>query len=178
MKTQLIKLQEKFILVSDEIAGYTYNKPTWNSDNRIGLPENNQSRKIIAGIPPLPSVDLSLLKEKDCKRIGWVDVEKLAETYNETLEHRLTYDTKEGNFLIGKLQGWINGFKTFKSLNDKMFSLEQIEWAFLRGALINQRSHNGETLSFWAETDKDIQSLQQTSWDVEVNELNQITRIL
>lgn len=103
---KLVKLQDKFILVSNEIAGYTYNKPTWNSDNRIGLSENNQSKKIIAGIKDLPSIDFSLLSEEDCKKIGWVDVEKLCPCIGNDFRFE-----------------WISGFKIAQFLNDKLFRM-------------------------------------------------------
>lgn len=76
--------------------------------------------KIIAGIPELPSIDFSALSEEDCKKIGWIDVKKLAD--KESDKHFL--------FCKGEyLQGFIEGFKTGQYLSDKKFSEEELlDW--------------------------------------------------
>jgi hypothetical protein len=78
MKTETIYLENQVILVSDEIAGFTYNKPTWNSDRKIGMSENNRSRIIIAANPklgdlpllPMPDDEASLLYANNYKNKG------------------------------------------------------------------------------------------------------------
>ena len=79
---KLIKLQDKFILVSDEeikegdwiIDTLSMEIVCWWDGNNF----DKYDKKIIAGIPELPSIDFSLLSEEDCKTIGFVDIEKLA----------------------------------------------------------------------------------------------------
>lgn len=74
-------------------------------------------KKIIAGIPELPSINFSALSEEDCKKIGWVDVEKLAEDFGGN-----------GKFLTDKKYGFREGFKAAQSLNEKKFSEEDVLW--------------------------------------------------
>ena len=97
MKTKLIKLKDKFILVSDEEIkesdlcldiNSNHIFECWKNRPNDGIYEwkNNLSwvrlhkncKEVIAGIPELPSIDFSLLSEEDCKTIGFVDIEKLA----------------------------------------------------------------------------------------------------
>lgn len=70
----------------------------------------------------------------------------------------------------------IDMFKAHKELvKDKLFTLEDLEWAFMRGALINQRTHNGEQFSFSQERNKDIRFLlPKTEWEVMVDEQGKI----
>lgn len=87
MEFNLIKLENKFILVSDEGINegdriirlsnleQSIANDEWDNDT------HDDWRKIVAGIPDLPSIDFSSLSEEDCKKIGWVDVEKLALKY-------------------------------------------------------------------------------------------------
>lgn len=75
--------------------------------------------KIIAGIPELPSIDFSALSEEDCKKIGWVDVEKLA---NESFPVSIFDDLFEEGGRIG----FKEGFKACQSLNEKKFSEEDM----------------------------------------------------
>lgn len=185
---KLIKTEDKFILVSDEeikegdwcIA--TYPHPTEHylvQANNIVLgnvehgkqllfSHNNLTheirfcKKIIAGIPELPSIDFSLLSEEDCKTIGWVDVEKLADSLvNKVLLEEGKYwndqDAREPVYY-----GIIEGFKSAQSLNDKRFSLEDM------AGLLKYEYNNPMTGDYKTVTKNYIQSLQQTSWDVEV----------
>lgn len=133
--------------------------------------------KIIAGLPELPQIDFSALSEEDCNRIGFIDVEKLAvkESIKDKAEaliyNQLSESPKEDNDFCAEISKdfWVSGFQAAQKLNEKKFSLKELEWAFMRGALINQRTHNGETLSFSEERNKDIQSLHQPKiFDIEV----------
>lgn len=79
-KYQLVKLQDKYILVSDE-EKQIFDK-VWNSHvgkvltvSDVFMPHGD---KIIAGLDNQPSIDFSLLSEVDCKTINFIDVEKLA----------------------------------------------------------------------------------------------------
>lgn len=132
MKTQLILLAEP-ILVSDEEINegdnvldnvyriWTNIESCWLKPMKDAI--KNQSihympkGKIIAGIPELPLIDFSALSKEDCKKIGWVDVEKLANDY--------AIATKSPNRTAHKF-GFIEGFKTAQSLNEKKFSEEGI----------------------------------------------------
>jgi len=118
------------ILVSDEEV---------NPHNAVWDFENNQVtvlrqsygltnyKKIVAGLPDLPKLDLSLIAEE----IGWVDVEKLAQK-NSELEYPFedyrgktkgVDDDGTGQALRGaNLVGFENGFKAAQSLNEKKFS--------------------------------------------------------
>lgn len=153
MKTQLIKTTGKFILVSDEtpkegdrcFSFYT------NEIVQYGLPHTIQCSKIISEDP-----NFSQLSEEECKKIGFVDIEKLAlEKY------------QDGNVLFNRTSQkwhrliWKEGFKKAQELNEKQFSLDDIKLIFGLGAANNA---NGKP-SF----DEAIQSLQQLKvWDVEI----------
>lgn len=69
-------------------------------------------QKIIAGIPGLPSVDFSALSEEDCKKIGWIDLDKLTTRFTAERDSR------------GERDGFMfkEGLKTMQALNDKKFS--------------------------------------------------------
>lgn len=122
------------ILVSDEEINehtkpcYCFNsiKNTWD-DNIIfyqgAMPKYHYKgfKKIIAGIPELPSVDFSALSEKECKVIGWIDLEKLA---RDAVSASNSVDVK----LVREV--WKNGFKTAQSLNEKKFTLSDLKSAF------------------------------------------------
>lgn len=79
-------------------------------------------KKIIAGVSSLISIDFSLLSEEDCKKIGWIDVEKYKATH---LTSFIWEPAKEWKF------HYEEGFKTAQNLNkDKMFSLDDIKTSF------------------------------------------------
>lgn len=185
---KLIKLKDEYILVSDEeiekdtlhinlstneIEGASKNLGiNWANDAR-GVRE--QYKKIIAGIPELPSIDFSLLSEEDCKTIGWLDVEKLAKI-------------KAADWLVNcgiidiecssAIKGFIDGFKIAQALNDKMLSLDFLKW-------IDEEEvprEDGQWIKYFNGRDiylttqelyKYWQALQQKSWDVAIEtELN------
>lgn len=130
-------------------------KERWVIYNRLsGLNGTNQ-HKIISENP-----DLSDLKEEDCKEIGYIDVEKLANDFDPDKNSEAR-------------KGFIEGFKKDKPLNDKQFSLEDIREAIKLTKLSENYPHSHKKYD-----DEIIQSLQKTEWDVEVNELNQITKVL
>lgn len=73
MKLKAIQHESGYIFVderADGIAGWSYNKPTFNDDGKIGKSENNQSRKIIAqynlNLGGIPHVDL----EEDVQQLA------------------------------------------------------------------------------------------------------------
>lgn len=78
--------------------------------------------KIIAGIEGLPILDLSAIAEK----IGWVDVEKLAEQQFPNFELILKEDWHSIK------NGFVDGFKAAQSLNEKKFTLSEMEQCWLQ----------------------------------------------
>lgn len=174
MTTQLIKLQSKFILVSDEEITkhtkpcYCYNsiKNTWNDDvvlyqGVMPMYHYRGFKKIIAGIQEMPTINFSHLSEEDCKRIGWVDVDGLAEHSSEmqegtyTVQHKTTYK-----------HGFEDGFQKCQSLNENTFSLEDMDKCFRAGQKwADKIKYYEEAPMFFSIF---IQSLQQKIWDVEV----------
>jgi hypothetical protein len=110
-------------------------------------------------------IDFSALTEEQQKEIGYFDVVNFSQKHKD-LQLKSGKDLSHS---ISSMYGFMDGFKTAQELlSDRRFTLEELEWAFMRGALINQRSHNGEILSFTTERTKDIQSLSQKSWKVEL----------
>lgn len=132
MKTQLIILENKSLIVSDEellnekdfYLGYPdYNHVfQWNMGNGIHKGKSTYAKKIIAGLENQPTIDYSALSDEDCKKIGYVDVKKLANKYYGDDDY-----TKESKI------GFIKGFKKSQSLNDKKFSLEDMKKAYYSG---------------------------------------------
>lgn len=86
-----------------------------DSDDSVGL---LRGKKIIAGIEGLPKLDLSAIAE----RIGWVDVEKLAIT-----------KFGDGDYAAEAKMGFRYGFKTAQSLNEKKYTLADIQEAWESG---------------------------------------------
>lgn len=86
MKLQLIMLPQPILVSDEEIKdGDSLYYATTNVilKNYVSeTPRRKDDYKIIAGIPELPSIDFSALSEEDCKKIGWVDIEKLADKYS------------------------------------------------------------------------------------------------
>jgi len=74
--------------------------------------------KVIAGCKGVPDIDYSALSDEDCKKIGWVDVEKFFE---------IQFGVPLNNNAKIRFEGFIEGFKTAKSLNDKKWSDEDVK---------------------------------------------------
>lgn len=160
---KLIKLQDKYILVSDEeITPADGSMVFWNNkilSNKISSftgVDYSQCKKIIAGIPGYPQIDFSTLSEEDCKKIGYVDDIKKSVEYRNKLSNE---GKSNWEAFIGSI-GFLEGFKIAQSLNDKMFSTEDIK-----------------KIIHWSTLDKDVrlteseflQSLQEPKiWNVEI----------
>ena len=70
---------------------------------------------------------------------------------------------------MAKESEFLQGYNQALSDNkDQLFTLEDMEWAFLRGAILNQRTHKGENFSFSKERTKLIQSLTKQEYDCEL----------
>lgn len=127
MKTKLIIINDNPIIVSDEEI--KDGECCINIQN--GVNENNihyaikedcntdatNCHKIIAGLDNLPEIDFNGLEEE----FGIVDVENMVNKI-DTPDH-LDYFSFD--------RGFINGFKTAQSLNEKKYSLEEMKEAML-----------------------------------------------
>lgn len=132
MKVQLIMLPQP-VLVSDETK-QTSDK-VWNpyvqqvlTASEVFMPHGY---KVIAGIPQLPSIDFSALSEDECKSIGWVDVEKVANLWYESLFN--DFDRVQGKHKIIDLKRidsiakFKQGYKAAQPFSDKKYSLEDVK---------------------------------------------------
>ena len=124
MNYKLIMLPQP-ILVSDEEV---------NPHNAVWDFENNQVtvlrqsygltnyKKIVAGLPDLPKLDLSLIADE----IGWVDVEKLAYQAAEKSFKRGINKWENKGIVKFFIDTYIEGFKAAQSLNEKKYSEEDL----------------------------------------------------
>lgn len=138
MNTYKLIMLDNPILVSDEEikendfvyrhypdGGSHIGKSLQKSDNL----KKERVFKIIAGIPSLPSIDFSALSEEDCKKIGWVDVERIAnELFEPHSSNILSPQYAMRNYFI-------RGFKAAQFLNEKKYSEEDLRKAFEAGQL-------------------------------------------
>lgn len=128
MKLQLIMLNTPIIVSDEEIKeGSKYLDELFQISiafkNRAGFYKD--SKKIIAGLPELPSIDFNEFEEQ----LGIVDVEKLIPTkYCIPHKHYISEDDK-----ICYGAGFIDGFQAAQKLNEKKFSLEDMAnlWQFI-----------------------------------------------
>lgn len=144
MKLQLIMLPKQPILVSDEKivdgdkcfadAKFLHNIVEYRKSPCPPPYVSNLSvlKKAVAGIPEMPTIDFSALSEADCKRIGWVDVDKAANEYYNA------YDPNSEH-TEGLVEGFKRGFKTSQSLNEKKYS-EVFDWLEKNDYLSDKRS--------------------------------------
>jgi hypothetical protein len=79
-----IQYQKGWLFVDEQGVGYTYNKPTYNSDGKVGLPENRESKAIIAQSPELSIPDIPYVELEE-------DVEQLAK---QEFNHNCEGDTQ------------------------------------------------------------------------------------
>ena len=119
-KYKLIQLPDATIVVSDEKAVIN----DWITDGQrivqinvltVEDPNINLYSKIIAGLPNLPIIKYRL-KDEDAKKIGYIDVQKLAKL-NGSPDSSQFYDYE---------RGFIDGFYKAIDLNDKKFSEEEL----------------------------------------------------
>lgn len=132
MKTQLIILEQGNVLVSDEKEKVQSGIWYYEIDNHIPvyqftkdtLPDRYYLQKVLASDNPkhnLPSINYNGLEDK----FGIIDVEKLAEKNfkkNTSSLNKISYEI-----------GFEEGFEICQSLNDKKFSLEDMENAYNAG---------------------------------------------
>jgi len=184
MKTQLIVLEQGNILVSDKTEntggklimylGETlehfpkqgtpemYKFSTSPNTIYVGKPANNYWVVIASDfLSELPNIDYSALSEEDKKRIGYIDVEKLA--FDSCIKSQ-NYNYSD----IGEKDyndGFIEGFKKAQSLNNEKFSKEDIEEILY---IIDSENSGLSSEQRLSEISKHIKSLQQKSFDVEI----------
>lgn len=94
-----------------------YDKTKYHTWTDNGVDKDRMFRKIIAGLPGLPQINWNGLESK----FGYVDVEKISTDMGNEFYIYRNYDFENG---VRK------GFKKAQELNDKKFSLEDIENAF------------------------------------------------
>ena len=175
-KYKLIKLDQGFILVSDEtpiiddFALYgKYIRKVDNTFNQPGMDWNAlNTRKIIASnfIFELPLIDFNGLEEE----FGIPDVEKICES-----EFHIKNPSDE---TLWKKALWKDGFNKCLELNkDKLYTLDQLRFIYNTGihSTLGELNHDEEfnkVISF-------IQSLQPKSeWNVEVSKEKDLIKIL
>ncbi len=161
MKLQLIMLPNPIVVSDEKVTGVTaYNSESKQIEVFCSHPKYDEwGLKIIAGIQQLPSIDFSALSEEDCKKIGWVDVEKLARSYAK-IHPTKDIDEEERYFNSNckYYDAFKEGFKAAQSLNEKKFSEEDLIKAYLSNSPTDEKG----VKSF-------IQSLSQPKvFDVEV----------
>lgn len=152
-------------------------------DRGHGFVERNKSLKITHSTEPIElstsHINTGKYHFDKIKPLSLSEVEELINGYSvEKMAYDLAFkfigtDFEQVKYLQHLI---IDMFKAHKELvKDKLFTLEDLEWAFMRGALINQRTHNGEQFSFSQERNKDIRFLlPKTEWEVMVDEQGKI----
>lgn len=206
MKLQLIMLETP-IIVSDEtpevedivFLGNSYNYIS-KVINMIGgslrdvvlekMPEQRKNgtldyremSKIIAGLPSLPSINFNGFEEQleivDAE--NFIDEFEFATLFKQLPEGKSVESNPRDTVSKNSLRkeafkyysiGVRETLKKVQQLNEKKFSLEDMKKAFLNG----QKSMRDEYIPL--NVDYYIQSLQQTSWNVEV-EMEKVTRLM
>lgn len=106
-----------------------------------------KGKKVIAGLPNLPTIDFTLLSEEECKHIGWINVEKLSYENNKVkISNTKERDMDEEILISGaRIIGFKEGFNTSQSMNSNKFTIDDIITAFHCGRL-NQGKDGDTTL--------------------------------
>ena len=149
MKTQLIILPQGNILVSDEkikLGDYYYRKGFKETFRGSGF--ENTDLKVIAGEPNLPSIDYNGLE----RQFGIVDIERLVFKH---LESNHIQASPRRVSVCSEL------FKKAQELNDKRFSLEDMQKAMFAVYKNGIKSPKEGKESFSEISNRVINSLQQ-----------------
>jgi hypothetical protein len=169
MKYKLHKLKNDFVITSDETL-IKKGEPYYNTVNhqifKLDGVVFNHCKKVIA---QQNQIDLSNLSEEKQKKIGWVNIEKLANnqypiskrTYKPE-ENKETYDYADSLIQINR-HNFILGFqKAQELLSDRRFTLEDLKLAFEGGRLDKGNNWYGGDVNQY------IQVISQPkSWDIE-----------
>jgi hypothetical protein len=171
----LHKLPEGFIVTSDEIPHKgdivfeTLNKVLFTV-----LEENDYSnssfKKVIA---QQDQIDFSTLLEEEQKKIGWFDIEKLAETGADNYVLGFAADY-QNELETGYYAGYLEAFqKAQEFLSDKVFTLNEVKGLLFQVG--NAMRYKGVNYASYynyknvkEEVDKVLQSLSQNLWQVEL----------
>jgi hypothetical protein len=171
MKTYTLIMLPEPIIVSDEDQQKGDNIIHKTLLDKITTVPDNISSTQEHWYKVLGKADFSSLSEEECKRIGWVDVEK----YNpyQKVINQLASECEDIKFLANRRDGFYEGFKAAQSFNEKRYSEEDLRKAFQAGARRGycQRSIMANVGATCNEPDEDnyIQSLQQPkSFEVEI----------
>ena len=164
MEYTLHKTWDGLIITSDEeidngdIAFETLNKVLFTAIEE-GTIYSSFFKKVIA---QQNQIDFSALSEKEQKKIGWFDVENLADNYSIAVypingQDRDTVEWIESQKILLQT-GFIEGFKKAQELlSDKVFTLEEVNYLIKRCQELHPK--------YW---ENEIQSLSQKSWKVEL----------
>lgn len=160
-KYKLIKLPDSTIVVSDEEIEETFNglifqKGTNKIHNctRVEFKQNGRlaffdyenlftplgnCEKIIAGLQNLPAIKYNL-SDEDAKGIGFIDVEKLANSHKVTINDVWSYSS------------FMAGFKKSIELNDKKFSeADMVSFLYFSDSYKSKHGYksNEELIDIW-----------------------------
>jgi hypothetical protein len=166
MKGYLYKLKEGYVLCSDKKLNFNYNE-SMSFDDFLNVLSNN--------------LDFSELKEEDVKRIGWFDVEKLAENEFPHIEIGLSEKlAKEDVPYVPRKQreAFELGFqKALELTSDRRFTEDDIKQAYYQGRkdAVNSVTNKLDFIN----PDDYIKSISQPkSWEVEYKEENGVYKVL
>lgn len=156
MKYTLIISANKYLLCSDEkIMQGNYARYNSGEIVRMDVEINTDNlSKIIAGHSTLPSIDFTSLNKEECDRIGYVDVDVLANNY-AVQEHGIDNNKQyqRGYSYNGFIEGY-NSNKNKYSEDDLIKAIDMaVNWQYQTEAPI---------------TDTIIQSLHNKVFNVEI----------
>lgn len=159
MKTQLHKTQQGFIVTSDEkplnLGFDTLRGCLWN------IEQNSMNGDIYKRvIAQQHQLDFSAISEEWCKRIGYYNLEELANGYANKIPTDCQYECSTVENAVKY------GFQTAQELlSDRVFTLEQAREIYNRGS--KNINYDGY---FIDKPDQDfqefIQSLTPTAWEI------------
>jgi hypothetical protein len=161
MEYTLHKTWDGLIITSDEIVEKGDKSLLITEELTLVLTHFEDCEDDYAGkkvIAQQNQIDFSALSEEKQKRIGWFDVEKLADDFYKKYDPFYNYD-----YYIEK-EAWKLGFrKAQELLSDKVFTLEDMVSCFNAA-----REYRMKNVFTYDEARDYIQSLSQKSWKVEL----------
>jgi len=154
----LHKLPEGFIVTSDEEVGWSYNKPTLNDNGKVGLPENRNSKKLIA---QQDQIDFSSLSPEIQKEIRWFDWLRIAILSEDEEIEKIGQEYHSRSWYKGVEFGFQ---KALELLSDRRFTKDELINMFILGG--KHKMQNPE--KFMDKCNEIIESLSHKSWKVEL----------
>lgn len=118
-----------------------------------------ENDKVIAGTGTNLKVNLSELSDEVKQSIGWVDVEVLAESSANLQDWGI--DSHEGNGYYDYVDGFVNGFLAAQSINESMFTDDDLKKAveYARLWKFGRDEHEYTTVEFNKTEQEIIQAL-------------------